>query len=613
MVLWIIIPLVFIAQLRYAFILYRQIKDLGSSLPEETDLSFLKLYVSPADLNDDGALQNILKKPEVYTTPAEDAIIIRVLSVQKPTDSFQGILQKLNAYLARNYHVAIDFGIMKDIIERPIETWQKSIRQLVPVPILLGLLGTIISIIAGVWELSGSQSAADWDINAFLGNVAFAMIASAAGVFLTVVANLYYRAAAQKAEERKNALFAFIQVQVLPKVDSGLSRLIEQMHHHLMQFNEQFTENTRRLDHIFDRNEKLLKTVSEIFNKDNLQQMKYLAAETKEILARSRLLAENFESLGHFITSLDKMTQSNEKTTVALNAALHRIDNIDKIARNLDLRLTESQALLEFLGKHFKQMEQYAQAVEQANRQYVSDIKRVLQENQATQETFVSNLNASHKNHLETISKSYEQSMNALSQSYENLQEHISGLITSLVEHLHGQIPPVQDAVEQNRKNQEALKESIQQQHQAMLKDLQEAFEYFKREKNLFEEEIEKLNRLKEGVPQRIEQIEEQTGRISRQQEQFNEAIKQITDKLAQMKTLIEEGKLVVNNQAKTRENKQAQPSNTPQVNNGQTGQEHLPPSSQGEEEMAGAEEKGMSPAASWLQKVRNYFKGWFK
>ncbi|GIV38865.1 MAG: hypothetical protein KatS3mg033_0665 [Thermonema sp.] len=190
MILWIIISIIFILQLHRAFILYRQIETLRSSLPEESELSFLKLYVSPADLNDDGALQNILKKPEVYTTPDEDAITIRVLSVQKPTVPFQGILQNLNAYLARNYHVAIDFGIMKDIIERPIETWQKGIRQLIPVPILLGLLGTIISIIVGVFELSGSQSTADWDINSFLDSVASAMIVSAAGVLLTVVANL---------------------------------------------------------------------------------------------------------------------------------------------------------------------------------------------------------------------------------------------------------------------------------------------------------------------------------------------------------------------------------------------------------------------------------------
>ncbi|GIV38866.1 MAG: hypothetical protein KatS3mg033_0666 [Thermonema sp.] len=389
-----------------------------------------------------------------------------------------------------------------------------------------------------------------------------------------------------------------------------MSRLIEQMHHHLMQFNERFTENTRRLDYIFDRNEKLLKAVSQILNKDNLQQMSYLAAETKEILARSRLLAENFESLGHFIKSLDKMTQSNEKTTVALHAALQRIDNIDKIARNLELRLTESQALLEFLSKHFKQMEQYAQAVEQANRQYVSDIKKVLQENQATQETFVNNLNASHKNHLETISKSYKQSMDALSQSYEKLQAHISGLITSLVEHLHGQIPPVQDAVEQNRKNQEALKESIQQQQKAIHDSLQEAFEHFKKEKDLFEEEIEKLNRLKEGVPQRIEQIEEQTGRISRQQEQLNEAIKQITDKLAQMKTLIEEGKLAVRNPAKTNAHKQTQQTITPQINNGQTEEDTLTTPTQAEEVTETADD---DTAPSWLQKVRSYFKGWFK
>ncbi len=404
MILWIIIPVIFI-QLGYAFSLYRQIKTLRNSLPEETDLRFLKLYVSPADLDDDGALQNIIKKPEEYATLNKDGIIIRVLSVQKPIHSFQCILQKLNAYLARNYHVAIDFGIMKDIIERPIETWQKGIRQLIPVPILLGLLGTIISIVVGVFELSGSQSAADWDINSFLGSIASAMIASATGVFLTVVANLYYRKAVQQTEERKNALFAFIQVQVLPKVDSGLTRVIEQMQHHLTKFNERFTENTLRLDGIFDRNEKLLKLANNTFSSSNLQQMINLAQETQNILKQSNQLAKKIETLDKFLSTLEKVAYNNERAADALHAALQRIDNIDKIARNLDLRLNESQALLEFLSKHFKQMEQYAQAVEQTNRQYVSNIKRVLQENQATQETFVNNLNASHKNHLETISK----------------------------------------------------------------------------------------------------------------------------------------------------------------------------------------------------------------
>ena len=120
----------------------------------------------------------------------------------------------INNYLINNFGSAVNYSIIKDIIEREIDTKDHQISQLIPIPLYLGLAATIIGIIFGLIAMPGmggetvNLSAVDILIN----GVKIAMFASLSGLFWTILLSSYvYSKASNKVLEDKNEQLTYLQ------------------------------------------------------------------------------------------------------------------------------------------------------------------------------------------------------------------------------------------------------------------------------------------------------------------------------------------------------------------------------------------------------------------
>ena len=110
-------------------------------------------------------------------------------SAQNNNPIYQEIETSINSYLESNKSGISDFSLMKDIVDRNCDAAEEEINTQIPIPLYLGLVGTMVGILVGIghlWISGGlsdllnidSSSSGMDGIEALLGGVALAMISS---------------------------------------------------------------------------------------------------------------------------------------------------------------------------------------------------------------------------------------------------------------------------------------------------------------------------------------------------------------------------------------------------------------------------------------------------
>ena len=179
---------------------------------------------------------------------------------------FDGIKGSINKYLRSNTGAVIDFGLLKDAVDRHCDSVENEISTQTPFPLYCGLAGTMIGVILGLIDMlnsgailtlmgSGSgeidtavKSAAS-GINSLLEGVAWAMGASIAGIVLTTWNSYRFKKSKIEEEAGKNEFLAWMQSELLPELPSDISDALNNLVKNLNGFNTTFADNTTNLKH----------------------------------------------------------------------------------------------------------------------------------------------------------------------------------------------------------------------------------------------------------------------------------------------------------------------------------------------------------------------------
>lgn len=168
------------------------------------------------------------------------------------------IRQSINTYLIRNKGAIADFNLLRDIVQRNLDTVEEEIAVTTPIPVYLGLVGTMLGIIIGLFSLPDIDSETFIQGNGIanlLGGVKIAMIASAMGLILTVYTNgILFRGAKSYVESQKNDLFTFLQTELLPILSESVNSGIVSLNRSLDRFGVQFLDGIKQLEGLVQKN-----------------------------------------------------------------------------------------------------------------------------------------------------------------------------------------------------------------------------------------------------------------------------------------------------------------------------------------------------------------------
>lgn len=258
----------------------------------------------------------------------------------KASKTILAIRKAINRYLKENSSRTSDYALLKDIVERNCDAIEDDTRELIPLPLYLGLAGTMIGIAIGVGTLDLNQlftaTGNAVSINAIsplLKDVSLAMVCSFFGLVFTTASTFMMRSSKTKVESDKHNFLSWIQAKLLPEMPDNMSSVIMRMTGDLSKFNQAFEKNAEKLKNTLDsvadasaQNTRLLAAVNDLkqvqVSQVNLQLYERLAHATREIGILAEYLSNCRSYLNQVKALNDKIDASEER--------MHAIEEMGK-------------------------------------------------------------------------------------------------------------------------------------------------------------------------------------------------------------------------------------------------------------------------------------------
>lgn len=308
-----------------AVLVYFQLKIFGNNcrlIKEMRNLFPASKYLS---------VIQITQKDEnhIYETDNDDVEAIPVSQIER-TDShknfgtFQKILNSINNYLYKNKGAVSDFMLIKDIVERNCDSKEEEIETQTPMPLYIGLMGTMIGIIIGIGRIAlfggGFSTFVDnpqQAIGELMGGVAIAMLASLMGIVLTTYSSWKSKTSKAKLEADKNEFYSWIQAELLPVLSGNMVNTLQLLQQNLTSFNQSFSSNIGRMEYALKEMSGSFENQLEILNLLENLDIKRMATANITILQQFEKSTANFQQFVTYIsqtsTYIQAVRQLNDK------------------------------------------------------------------------------------------------------------------------------------------------------------------------------------------------------------------------------------------------------------------------------------------------------------
>ena len=305
-----------------------------------------------------GRLISYLKKVlsgdfSTSTTVAEDVTVICYKADDKDKVS-ENIETSINTYLRKNKGAVSDFNLIKDIVERNCDTLEAEIISQTPLPLYLGLMGTVAGIILGLFTitLSGGFSNIEKVIEILMSDVAIAMVASFMGIGFTTLTLWKSKQCKVTVEANKNRFYTWIQTNLLPVISRSAVSAITLLQQNLTRFNDSFTGTVDRLEEKLGDVGDVYESQIEILEKIEAIDVRRMAMANVKVLA----------ALDGSMASLDRFSQYMSNVTEYLTAVRELNGKLDE-----HLERTETLGVVsEFYKKQMKEIELRQDAIKSA-------------------------------------------------------------------------------------------------------------------------------------------------------------------------------------------------------------------------------------------------------
>ena len=294
---------------------------------------------------------------ETYDAEEVELLVI-TNSTMSYHSNFSEVIKSTNAYLCKNKGASADFGILKDTCERHLEKADNEIGNLINVPLYIGLAGTFVGIIFGLRGIDFSATTvgttttiSSASIGQLLNGVIAAMVSSLVGLTFTIINSaLIYKPAAYKNDTDKNHYYDFLQRELLPFLNIGVSKSLgsfkDVLNHFIIKFGQNMNDY-KDSGQLLNENLQKQQTVLEEINKLSLTRT---ATKIAEVFADLKESAEHLEKFQTYQKGLNNYVDKTEKVSHDMNVI---IDNFKDFNVNLKAISNHSVATIE-LQKQFK-------------------------------------------------------------------------------------------------------------------------------------------------------------------------------------------------------------------------------------------------------------------
>lgn len=387
---------------------------------------------------------------------ARNATVPQV-SVSGGNDIMEKIVAALNMYLQRNRGAASDFHLMKDVVERYCDAEVEEITSRQPIPLYLGLMGTMIGIVVGIGSFAWSGG--------FVGNaimaripelmrcVAIAMVASFVGVLTVTIVAWDAKDAISKVEARKNEFYSWLQRELLPTLSGNTANALSLLQRNLSTFNRNFTSNVTNLN-------SALGWVAEVSH----EQMQLVES------IKGLDIVNTADANVRVLRELKSCTGTLSVFNDYLNNVSAYLNAVNELNRNLSSHLDRTQVIEEmgiFFRREIEQVDSRRQYINQVVANVDDTLRRTFEELSASTKDGVAKLRNSSSAEFDAMRSTLEEEKRMFRESLTAIQGELSERLSQSPEALDRLSQSV-SVIAQSQSAVKELLESVRKQNDGL-------------------------------------------------------------------------------------------------------------------------------------------------
>lgn len=370
----------------------RKITAFGTLVPEITHFRIDRLMLLAEDLRQRStdelfrnaesltmAYQSALHASRTHNAPLPAGVEIPLLHLSKNAENpvISIIRDSVNTYLIRNKGSVADFNLLHDIVDRNLDAQEEDISLTLPLPLYLGLMGTMIGIVLGLFFMPPVNSDAFLQgegVNNLISGVKIAMIASFCGLLCTVLNSWTYRQAKARLEAAKNRFYSFLQTELLPMLSESLNAgLFTTLNQTVQRFSQSFAENVQSLSGMVEKNHASLMAQQKVLETVQQVDLSRVAGFNIQILRQLDGSLDSLEKFGHYLGQLNGLVENGRLIA-------ERTEHVEQLSTQIATLIEKANGLFQFLSMHMKELGEHGNAF---NRK-VGDYDNVLSESLQT-------------------------------------------------------------------------------------------------------------------------------------------------------------------------------------------------------------------------------------
>lgn len=281
---------------------------------------------------------------------------------------FDKVLNSVNTYLIRNKGAVSDFNLIKDVVERNTDAVDEEINTLLPIPLYLGLMGTMLGIVVGLFAMpSISDENFEKAIDILIGGVKIAMIASFTGLLLTVLLSGWkYKGAKTQAESLKNDFFTWIQTHLLPVLSQNTTSSIYSLQANLLKFNDTFSTNVVSFNGVLSKILESFDSQVNLMNELKDVDVAQLAKINVTVLQELRTSTKEFEKFNTYLHQVNSFVDNAQKLNFQIGNQLERTQSIELVAEAIGTNITANREIITILKSELQEVSNRKQFVSDA-------------------------------------------------------------------------------------------------------------------------------------------------------------------------------------------------------------------------------------------------------
>ena len=266
---------------------------------------------------------------------------------------FNRIKESIGEYMEANVGGTIDFQLIKDAVDRNCDSIEEDANAQIPLPLYIGLAGTMFGIIFGIGYLwltgqldalldltqtttnaAGATVPTGSDgVKTLLSGVAIAMIASIFGLTFTTIATWIFKGIKLEVEIGKNSFFTWMQSNLLPEVANDTVDAFRKLGRTLGRFNADFSRNADAFGRTMDRILGVNSTQNELLtNVEKMnKQIEAMSQNNLDVASRLTNVMNVLNDFANYVQSINGYTTALQHFTEQFNGEADRVHVLEEM------------------------------------------------------------------------------------------------------------------------------------------------------------------------------------------------------------------------------------------------------------------------------------------